>query len=299
MDEEVQKLKKVWTDQIDDGVVHISEATKRDGEYTTPYPIGYRVFDGAIKGGVRAGDLIVVTGLSGDGKTTLCQNISVNLSKAGNSCLWFSYEVLIDNVYAKFKEMGCDTKALKIFTPKQMTSGNLEWVEQKIKEGVDKYNSKFIFIDHLDFLAPKKKIKSEEQYRIVMGEIIKELKDIAINLEITIFLVAHVNKVYGRAVEMQDMAECSKIYKLADIVMSASRNSFYKKDISGQKILVYGNNSTARFLKNRPTGQCVSMDYILIDNVISPMGMQPMDFGKNSNIKNEEEEGVTIIDYSN
>jgi len=74
---EIEKLIKM---KNIDGVVHIKDATTRHGEYTTPYSLGYKIFDDVLKGGVREGDLIIGTGLSGQGKTTFFSNVSANLS---------------------------------------------------------------------------------------------------------------------------------------------------------------------------------------------------------------------------
>ena len=92
----------------DDLVVPLAEATKNKGEFTTPYSVGYSQIDDVLLGGVRAGDLVVGTGLSGSGKTTMFMNFLANLSFQGYSCLYFSYEVMIDNLYAKFKQMGVE-----------------------------------------------------------------------------------------------------------------------------------------------------------------------------------------------
>jgi len=269
----MEELKKALQD---DDIVPIKEATKREGEYTPPFPIGYSIIDEAFKGGVREGDLIIGTGLSGGGKTTLFQNISVNLSKAGEACTWFSYEVIIDNLYAKFKDMGIGDDSLKVFVPRQMTTGNLEWVQEKIKESIDKYNTKFIFIDHLDFLAPKKTIKSSDQKRMIIRDICSELKTMAISLRVVVFLISHVKKVQGRAIEMQDLSESSAIYQLADAVLAVQRCTTTEVR-SGQKIEVPTRNSILRVLKNRITGEQPVMDFYLENNIIVPIGLDPIE----------------------
>ncbi|MGQ4876261.1 MAG: DnaB-like helicase C-terminal domain-containing protein [Promethearchaeia archaeon] len=276
----------------DDDVVHISEATIRDGEYTQPYPIGYDILDDAIKGGVREGDLIIGTGLSGMGKTTFFSNISVNLSNIGNSCIWFSYEMIIDNFYAGFKEMNCDCENLKLYTPKQMSNGNLEWIQTKIKEGLEKYNTKFVFIDHIDFLAPKNKVKSSEQKRMVIRDICMELKTLAIELKVVIFLISHVKKVQGRAIEMQDLTESGAIYQLADMVLVVERYVEIT-NIGGKKTEIITNESAIRFLKNRITGQLPKMNFHLENKIIIPdYPMYPKEKEQEQEIIVEENEEI-------
>jgi archaellum biogenesis ATPase FlaH len=270
-----KEIEKLLSMKNVDSVVHIKDATIRNGEYTTPYSIGYSVFDDALKGGVREGDLIIGTGLSGHGKTMFFLNISANLSDTKNSCLWFSYEVIVDNLYAKFKEMGYDKDGFLIYTPKQLTSGNVEWIHKKILEAKDKYDVKFVFIDHIDFLSPKK-IRSSDQLRMILGAIATELKQIAIGLKIAIFLIAHVKKVQGRAIEMQDISEGSGIYKIADSIFCVQRNSEIV-DIGGKKTEVFVDGGNIRILKNRITGEYPFMNFRLENNIIVPLGLKSIE----------------------
>ena len=199
-------IKKIIEMNNDDSIVPIEKAIRREG-FSEAYPIGYKVFDDAMKNGVRAGDLIVLTGISGHGKTTLAQNISVNLSSALMPSLWFSYEMIVENLHAKFKEMGAEDEDYLIYVPKRHSSGNISWIKEKVKESLEKYGTNFIFIDHIDFLSPTKTDQKEYQRRIILRDICQELKMLALELEVTIFLIAHVKKVQGREVEMQDIAE--------------------------------------------------------------------------------------------
>lgn len=286
MDKGLEALKNALSD---DAVVHIKDAVKNDGEYTTPYPIGYSVFDDAIKGGVRGGDLIVGTGISGHGKTSMFRNISLNMSKKELSSLWFSYEEMIENMYAKFKQMGVSDKTFKIFTPKQLTTGNVEWIQEKIKEGVDKYNTKFVFIDHIDFLTPKKQIKSSDQKRMILGDICRELKTMAMALDVVVFLISHVKKVQGRAIEMQDISESGDIFKLADLVLSVQRHVTYEMR-GGQKVEIIGLTSTMRVLKNRIGSNHPMMDFYLNNDIIIPVGSLPIE------VEEEEKGEIEVVD---
>lgn len=256
----------------DDPIVPLAQATERKGEWTEAYPLGFKPLDNALKvkneisGGIRVGDLVVLTGLSGSGKTTLMQNISVNLSKLNFASIWFSYEVLIDNLYAKFKEMGIKEDNFYLYTPKRNTTGNLSWIKEKIKEGIEKYHTRFVFIDHIDFLTPTK-VNSTDQRRMILRDICQELKTMAIDLQLIIFLVSHVKKVQGREVEMQDIAESSGIYQLADLVISTTR--IYKKEnINGVIIEQVQPVSRINILKNRLTGEMPFMNFTLQDNII-------------------------------
>lgn len=271
MDEHAKIFQKVETGDI---IVPIKDACERNGEYSESYPIGYKVFDEAMQvnekdnGGIREGDLIVITGISGNGKTSWLQNIALNLDKIHIPSVFFSYEVVIDNLYAKFKMMGFSDNGV-IYAPKKIITGNINWISEKVKEAKEKYMAKVIFIDHIDFLSPANK-RNSDQLRIVLRNITQELKTIAIEEKIIIFLVAHTKKVEGREVEMQDIGESSGIYQLADYAFSVSRG-INEVEVGGKTIKIATDEGIVNLLKNRLTGKMPYMQFILKDNIIKPL----------------------------
>ncbi len=266
MDESLNSFIKLTND---DSVVHISEVSQYDGGYSQPFSTGYSVLDNAMKGGIRAGNLIIITGISGMGKSTFAECISVNLSKNNLPSLWFSYEIPLMDLAARFKEMGALDKDFLIYTPKRNTSGNLKWVEQKIREGLEKFKTKFVFIDHVEYLSPSS-VRSTDQYRMVLGNVCRELKSLAIELEIVIFLMAHVKKVGDKEIQMQDISESSDIFKLADFVFGITRQTEIKME-NNKRVEVMENRSVVRMLKNRLTGDLRKIDVVLENNIFVPL----------------------------
>lgn len=261
-------------------VVHISLAAKNNGEFSQPIAMGFSDLDNKMDGGVREGDLIVITGISGEGKTTFAQNITLKLAKDMKSSLWFSYEVIVDNLYAKFKEMsqGIEINNLPIFVPQKITSGNIGWIKEKIIKSQDYSNTQFVFIDHLDFISPNQKMSSDQK-RIVIKEICTELKSLAIELKVIIFLMAHVKKVQGREVEMQDLAESSGIYQLADYVFSVQRIK-EKKNIGSVITELDTDLSIVKILKNRKNGKKGIMRFNMENNLIKPLTQNYENYGE-------------------
>jgi len=251
----------------DDEVVHIKDATLRNGELSDPFSIGYDDFDDAMKGGVREGDLVIITGKTGAGKTTLLQNISVNLSKQMLPSLFFSYEVLLDNLFAKFISMGMSAEELHIFVPRRNTSGNLKWVKEKIKEGLEKYKTKFVFIDHLDALSPTN-LRNSDQLTTTIRNIMQELKDIALELKIIIFLVSHVRKGgVNTEIILEDLADSRSVSQIADYVMSVKRIKEVRM-VDGERIEIEEDRSVMSILKSRLTGIKPRVDFVLENNII-------------------------------
>lgn len=270
MDKDLEMYTKIVNGDL---VKPIEDIVKNLGEYAEAYPTGYQVFDDAMRvgkearGGIRNGELVVVTGRSGDGKTTFCQNIALNLKDVALPSLFFSYEVPINNIYAKFVEMGYENNGV-IIAPEKLVSGDTNWIKAKIIEAKEKHMIKAVFIDHIDFISTSKTDK-HDQVRIMLKNITQELKTLAIEQEIIIFLMCHIKKVEGREVEMQDIAESSGIYQLADYVFIVTRLN-ENVEVGNEQVKVATNEGIVKLKKNRLTGKQVFMRFTMENNVIKP-----------------------------
>lgn len=200
--------------------------------------------------------LFVLGDFSVTHNTTLCQAFTINFAKMGTACLWFSYEMVINDIYAKFKEMGADIDKLNVYVPKKITSEKTDWIRERIKDAVENKNVKIIFIDNLDFLSPTN-IKETEK-RLWIQNIVLEVKRCALEFNVIVILMAHVKKVEGRGIRLQDLAESAGTYKLADTVLAVSRDVVQEK-IGGKLTEVALNTGVVRFLKNRIAGNISNM----------------------------------------
>ena len=81
--------------------------------------------------GFHEGDLTVVTGPTGQGKTTLLQTFTINLSKQKIKSLWFSYEVTVQNLILKFGNDIPDG-----YVPRLLRETSLIWIERRIVDGI-------------------------------------------------------------------------------------------------------------------------------------------------------------------
>lgn len=273
MSEDTETFRKVSTG---DFVVEIVNGCEHNGVYSEAYSLGFPVFDEAMKvgdepqGGVRDGDLVVITGRSGEGKTSFAQNIIKNLAEHSLFSIFFSYEVIVDNLLAKFRMMGMGDEPL-VVVPKKIITGNLKWVKEKIVEAQEKYFIKFVVIDHIDFLSPSDN-RTSDQLRMVLKNISLELKSMALELKVVIFLIAHTKKVEGREIEMQDIAESSGIYQLADYVFSVSRGyDEYEDPADHQKVKIVLDIGRIKLLKNRLTGIMPYMNFRINNNIIEKL----------------------------
>jgi len=239
----------------EDEVVHISEAIDPKKRCGDRYKTNFEIFDKAMNGGFKDGDLVIISGISGQGKTSFAQTLTYNLCKNAIPCLWFSYEVSVEHLDNKFKKMGIES-FYSIYTPKKNTTGKLDWVKHKIKESWVKHATKVVFIDHIDFLTPSD-IKTQDNETIALKKIATELKGIAIELGIVIVCMAHLKKLPdGKEPDMQDIGYSAGIYQLSDYVFMIMREKVntgkgLKRDYEGD---IYTNNSIIKIVKNRETG---------------------------------------------
>lgn len=243
-----------------DEVKHIAEvAESQKIKIDEVYPLDMPIFDEAILGGVLGGDLIVVSGQTSHGKSSLCQDWTMRLARGPKKLksLWFSYELMVSEIWRKFQEMGA-TKEDYIFAPAKNSTGNLDWVEKKIKEAKEKFGVKAVVIDHLGFLLPKiKKGMSEKSmssnYATYLTQIVREIKTIALKEEVIIFLPVHMRKSENRnsGADIEDIRDSSGIGQEADLVFLIER----EKNKDKEATTVFTDFTKIILAKNRRTGK--------------------------------------------
>lgn len=148
------------------------------------YSFGIEIID-SLTEGFTQGDLIIVSGYTGHGKTSFCQTISYNLSQQDVRALWFSYELSARQFFNKYK----DKKLPLFYLPRKNKPYDLAWVEERIKEGIEKYSIKVVFLDHLHYIVPM--LSDQYSKSDMVGHAMRALKRMAVKYNIVIFLMAH------------------------------------------------------------------------------------------------------------
>lgn len=240
----------------EDAVLPISEIAKLAGDTSKRFSTGFKEFDDALAGGFKDGDLVIISGVSGEGKTTYAQTLTYHLTKQEIPCLWFSYEITLNELNKKFLEMGI-SEHYHAFAPKKNTTGKLDWIKSKIIEGHIRYGTKVVFIDHIDFLTPMD-MKNSDNREIALKNIAIQLKSLAIEHEVIIVLLAHVKKLQeNREPDMQDIGYSAGIFQLADYVFMVSRERITKREMGKQTGDLVTNNAKIKIVKNRQTGKLI------------------------------------------
>lgn len=248
---------------LGDRVVPIHEAVDPNRSTKEAYPTGWPLIDNATakngRLGFKDGDLLVVSGKSGHGKTLFALNLISHFLDNGIPSVLFSYEVVIDNVYDTFVEMGREEQPL-IYTPQKHITGDIGWIKEKILEADKKYFTKVAVIDHLDFVTAKN-IKTDDHRRNEINNIVTDLKNFAVEEKKIIVLLAHVIKTKDKQLANEDIADSRAMANLADYIFFVGREI----DGSGDPV---GNNGILKITKNRYTGQHVKMRFYVSDSQI-------------------------------
>lgn len=233
----------------DTEVLPLAEVAKfYDNQQTDHFKTGVPPFDKAMNGGFMDGDLIVITGQTGQGKTTFAQTLTKDMTEVGTGCLWFSYEVLMNEFWKKFKAMGVSDDMIA-YSPIKMVSGDISWIEQKIIDSKEKYGTKVVFIDHLGRLSKKvRNMADANNISSYLGAICQELKAMAVEHRVVIVLLAHVRKIDGRDdIGTDDIGHSVGISQEADMVFVVRRSKKAQDDDEDK-------DSVVKIIKNRRTG---------------------------------------------
>ncbi len=166
--------------------------------------------------GFEPGELIVVSGPTKNGKSSLMQCFTDNLSKQNVNSLWFSFEMPMRQFLRGFEVIPpC------AFAPQIISNSTLLWIKNKILEAILKYDTKVIFIDHLGFVSDN---VQKQDRRIEIDTIIRAIKTMAIELDIVIFLIHHITKIEaGTKPSYENLKESSAVAQDSDKVLMIYR----------------------------------------------------------------------------
>lgn len=142
-----------------------------------------------LMGGFHAGEVTVITGPTGNGKTLFADTIAQGLMRQSQvSIAWFSFEVPTAQMIEKYIHAS-DRDMLGLYVPMEMKAGNFEWLKRKCLEAQMKYNCDAVFIDHLHFLVD---METRANMSLNIGAVMRQIKhDIAKAMGIMVFLIAH------------------------------------------------------------------------------------------------------------
>lgn len=219
--EDVRKLEDQLAEYDgEDRIVSSVELAEQMGdEPAMLQPTGISSLD-RILGGVEAGELIIVSGPTGEGKTTLLMSITRNMAFKDISSAWFTLEVTPTAFIRKIKKASGDKMPL-FYMPNRNTDNQLEWLEQRIIEAKVKHDVKVVFIDHVHQIFSLHRVKSSS-ISLEIGDMVGKIKQMAIDHHLTIFLIAHTRDNAEKASaepRKEEIRDSGLISRLADAIV--------------------------------------------------------------------------------
>lgn len=175
-------------------ILLLSEAAKLQAQDTSnKISSGFVDLDGCMDGGFREGDFTIISGVPGDGKTTLARMLTLNFGKENISSLWFSHEMTIRELWDSFEKMGADPSLIS-YVPIELED-DLDWMFTHCDKAIEQHGVKAIFIDTLgDVVRTVRKQQELSNYATYLAQICKELRRYAIQRKVMVFAVAHATK---------------------------------------------------------------------------------------------------------
>jgi len=208
--------------------------------------------DSLLKG-FRLQQLIVISAPTKNGKTSFCIDLTTKMPE--HHPLWIPFEEGAEELIQKFIDR--EESPPLFYFPATNAEYSLPWVEKKIIEAISKYDSRVIFIDHLDFIVPM----GGDRHDLRVGQAMRALKGLAKKWNIIIFVISHLTKTRPtEQPDINDLRNSSYVAQEADTVIMLWRQS---KRQDGE--IITTDNTTISVQANRRFGKTGNIKTVFKD----------------------------------
>eukprot|EP01039_Chlorochromonas_danica_P005868 gene5868-6461_t len=197
--------------------------------------------------GFRRGELIVLSGPTGCGKTTLLSQLSIDFARQGASTLWGSFEVRNTRLVLKMIQQsyrGSHSKALVDLLPEELDkilddfeilplqfmnffgATHIESIIEAMEYTVEKDDVHHFIIDNLQFLMPRIAAKSSFEKYDYQDLIIEKFRKFASEKNVNVILVVHPRKEEDQAfLGLSSIGGSAKASQEADVVLLLQKSA--------------------------------------------------------------------------
>ena len=260
-----------------DYVIELADVKRKNDDDELKIKTGFYELDEALKGGIRCGQLFLLTGKCGEGKSTFASQILAEALEQGIKVFAYSGELDNDdfqecldcqiagdhNMASKLNEFGNPDYYLEegteqrikdwyrgrmfIFDNNRITVKDRPKIPDLVRQVVVRRGTQLVLIDNL--MTAMEYIKSQNDLHLAQTNFVAEMKEIANQYHVAIILIAHPRKsgtgeARDKDISNDDIAGSSNIGNLSDIIASYSRA---KPDAEYDSVL--------NLTKNRKTGR--------------------------------------------
>jgi KaiC/GvpD/RAD55 family RecA-like ATPase len=234
----------------------------------------------SLVGGIRFGEVTLVTGDTASGKSTFASQFALNMAKYGHRTLFCPFELGARRQLAKWvrQEGGCppDTmddqavnavidrlQRLPLFMLRRYGSIRLEAMRNTMTHCIRRLGVKFIVLDHLHFM-----IQEGPEERMELDSMMKMIAETAVDHKVHIVVVAHPRQHHSsndthrdnRIIQASDLKGSAGLKQLSDNIWSvwrprkADRSDLAEGSESGRSVVYvlknrddYGNEGSVAF----------------------------------------------------
>lgn len=237
-------------------IKNLSEVNGVDYSKMKSYKTYFEQLDATIGGGFHEGELIILTGKCGEGKSTFASMILGRMIQQGLTCFAYSGELPAANFKAWLDFQIIGTIKPELFEINQST----KWYDKRcyiyddssvideheelfgiLEQAIKHLDCKFILIDNLMTAMEDK--QGEDLFR-QQSRFVTKLTKVAKSYNVIIMLIAHPKK--GDSDENDSISGSGDITNRANLVLRFQRKSRDKVD---------ENKSLLKITKNRTTGK--------------------------------------------
>lgn len=140
----------------------------------------------------------------------------------------------------------------RFLSPRNLASRvSTSWIEERVVEGIAKYNTKLILIDHLGYINDMDGEYKRENLAYRIEKLMQNIKNIAKKWDVVVVLLVHIVKAdEGQPPSLEDLKGSQSILGESDKVIM-----LWRKNAKKNKIRVYENKTLVSVLANRRSGK--------------------------------------------